>query len=642
MTASNRARTRGQQNPDTLLLILAGLGVGAVVLAALSLRVGRWLAGLHGPVPLNPVAAGISIARGQLEWPVAATVVFAVTVLVLFFTSALIARRRARGAALRDFDERASAMARASELSGIRPRDAKASAQRLLRGRSVTHPLHYGLSLGRLVRGPELYMLWEWVGLVIGGPRSGKTTAYGIPMICQAPGPVFTTSNRSDIYDATRWVRDANDIPTDHSFDKPTDHTSTGPVALWRAARAARRRRSEPPRVRGQVWLSDLQHIAGDTGQDWWWDPLWRIHTLADARELAAIFSGAETQPSARVDAYFDGGAKELLALHILAAAAGGGDLKHVTDWLTDPKLEVARDLLRRHGHPDAAARITTAAELNPRQQDGLYDMARRFLSVMTVPEYARSVLPPTRVRFEGDSSMSTENLTHSMPQFDPTAFVTSTDTLYALSLEGAGAATALTTALADTIFHAARAEARRRGGRLATPLTAVLDEAANVCKLPELPDWYSYFGGHGIVIVSMLQSLAQASKVWSGDSLKMLVDSSNTYIYAGSSNDESWLAGLSRMIGTRDIRRHSRSSSSGRGGGSRSESWSNEPILGVDELKALPFERAVLLSSGNRIVATKKNFYWLGPYAELIDASKAACAAARDTATLTPTGPLT
>ncbi len=143
----------------------------------------------------------------------------------------------------------------------------------------------------------------------------------------------------------------------------------------------------------------------------------------------------------------------------------------------------------------------------------------------------------------------------------------------------------------------------------------AVLDEAANVCKLPELPDWYSHFGSQGIVIVTMLQSLAQAAKVWSKDKLDMLVDSSNVYIYAGSSNNESYLSGLSRMIGQRDVRRRSRShSNSGMGSTSTSESWSSEPILGIDDLKALPAERAVLATSGNRTVVTTKNSYWLGP----------------------------
>jgi hypothetical protein len=68
-------------------------------------------------------------------------------------------------------------------------------------------------------------------------------------------------------------------------------------------------------------------------------------------------------------------------------------------------------------------------------------------------------------------------------------AFVSSTDTLYAYSKEGPDLATALTTALMGCVFDAAQAAARRSPGRrLPTPLVAVLDEAANICKLAELP----------------------------------------------------------------------------------------------------------------------------------------------------------
>lgn len=622
MSTTHR-RDRGQHES------MVGYYLAAAVFALLAIiyvcwRAGCWLTGQPGPVLINPATAAVD---GTFQWPVASTVLLVVTVIAAAAIAVVVGRHRAATAVLREFDQVAQFLPRPRELHAITARDAKHSAQRL-RGRdAITGHLDYGLVLGSLIGAgtSALYMSWEWVGLVIGGPRCGKTTGYAIPMICQAPGAVFATSNKPDIYDATRWVRDHNDLDTAPAA--MADTSRQGLRALW----AYRTQRRKPPRTRGTIWLSDLQHIAGTQGQQWWWDPFWCVHELSDARELAAIFAAAETAEGSRLDAYFDGGAKELLALHILAAAVGGGDLKHVDGWLTDPKLKVARQVLTRHGHHDAAAKIDTAANLNPRQQDGLYDMARRFINVMTVPAYARSVLPPQRVRFDGDNTVGSNDIRHDLPKFDPQAFVTSTDTMYALSMEGAGSATALTTALADTIFKASVAQARRNGGRLPVPVVAVLDEAANVCKLPELPDWYSHFGSQGIVIVTMLQSLAQAAKVWSKDKLDMLVDSSNVYIYAGSSNNESYLSGLSRMIGQRNVRRRSRShSNSGLGSTSTSESWSSEPILGIDDLKALPAERAVLATSGNRTVVTTKNSYWLGPYAELIDASKKACATER------------
>ena len=639
-----RARRGGQSDPDMLLLGGAVVLIAALVGAYGAWRAGLWLSGNRTPVPGNPAAAVKDLVTGQLTWPLAATVLFVAYLAVALIVVLTVAVRRARGDVLRRFDQRAAIMAGPRQVRSVQARAAKKAAHELMSPAAITGPLRYGLQLGRMVGGPMLYMLWEWVGLIVAGPRSGKTMAFIIPMLCQAPGPVFFTSNKVDVYDRTRWVRDENEIPAE--LRRPTDqrppaqkHTVTGARALWGAARTWRtehlgqraRRIAESARARGRIWLADLQHLASGEGQQWWWNPLWRIRTLADARELAGAFAGSETPASARTDAYFDGSAKELLALYLFAATVGGGDIKHAADWLTDPKVQLPATLLQRAGYHDAAHQLTSIANLNERQRDGVYGMARRFVAVLTEPSYVRTVVPPRRKRFDNDPTHTEQDLSHNLAYFDPMKFVASTDTMYALSTDKPGAPTALTAALADVIFYAATLHARRSGGRLRTPLVALLDEAANVCKLTELPNWYSHFGDRGIVVFTVLQSLSQASKVWSPEEMKTLKGASNIEIYGGSSSDRPYLEDWSRLIGTHDVRRYSTSASTGgRGGGSRSESWSREPIVDVDDLSAMPLQRAVVSSSGNPIVAVEKNYWWDGPYAPLIRESLWACRAAR------------
>lgn len=66
--------------------------------------------------------------------------------------------------------------------------------------------------------------------------------------------------------------------------------------------------------------------------------------------------------------------------------------------------------------------------------------------------------------------------------------------TLYSLSKEGRGTAGPLVTALTVAVVEAAEElAAQSAGGRLATPLVGVLDEAANVCRWRELPNLYSH-----------------------------------------------------------------------------------------------------------------------------------------------------
>ena len=75
-----------------------------------------------------------------------------------------------------------------------------------------------GISLGQLranlaVNGPELYVGTDgrrliWAGpqqamLVLGPPRSGKTSTLVVPNVLAAPGPVLVTSTKTDVLEAT-------------------------------------------------------------------------------------------------------------------------------------------------------------------------------------------------------------------------------------------------------------------------------------------------------------------------------------------------------------------------------------------------------------------------------------------------------
>jgi hypothetical protein len=52
-------------------------------------------------------------------------------------------------------------------------------------------------------------------------------------------------------------------------------------------------------------------------------------------------------------------------------------------------------------------------------------------------------------------------------------------------------------------------------GRRLDPPLLSVLDEAANICRLRQLPALYSSYGSMGLPTVTILQSHAQGVDVW-------------------------------------------------------------------------------------------------------------------------------
>jgi hypothetical protein len=71
-------------------------------------------------------------------------------------------------------------------------------------------------------------------------------------------------------------------------------------------------------------------------------------------------------------------------------------------------------------------------------------------------------------------------------------------------------------------VLREATLAAERAGGRLDPPLVAVLDEAANVCRIADLPSLYSHLGSRGIPL-TMLQSYPQAGSAWGTPAPKTL-----------------------------------------------------------------------------------------------------------------------
>ena len=79
-------------------------------------------------------------------------------------------------------------------------------------------------------------------------------------------------------------------------------------------------------------------------------------------------------------------------------------------------------------------------------------------------------------------------------------------------------------------------------GGRLATPLLGILDEAANVCRWKALPDQYSHYGSRGIILMTILQSWSQGVEVWSLEGMRKLWSASNVKIYGGGTSEVGYL----------------------------------------------------------------------------------------------------
>ena len=230
------------------------------------------------------------------------------------------------------------------------------------------------------------------------------------------------------------------------------------------------------------MWVFDPQDIAYHP-QQWWWDPLRAIREVPDphrveaATRLAGHFMA--TIGGTRRDPFFHAAGEQVLTGTLLAAALDPtASLREVVDWLQHGRRDAIIAL-------DTAGADTEAADLHAALSGadvtakGIFQTARTATKALTSQRILRWVTPPHTWREPGPD----------LPELDPWTILDHTpSTLYLLSKEGAGTAAPVVAAIVDRLLDTAERTAQARGGRLDPPVVAVLDEAANICPIRELP----------------------------------------------------------------------------------------------------------------------------------------------------------
>ena len=530
------------------LALLALVAVTADGAAQAGAALDHWQ---HRP-PLDPLALALELADGRTRWPPAATpILIAACVACLLLAGGVLAlrsRRTARGA-----DRAARLLGTGRGAHPVSLQTAKATAARF----GVEQP---GLPVARAIAGGQgLYATWEDMQCDIWGPRKGKSTARAIPTVLAAPGAAFATSNKPDLYAATRLLRERH----------------------------------------GRVWNFDPEQLAAGE-PDWWWNPLTYVTSDRRALELTDAFVGAYRDPDARPDPFFDPAGQELVSHLLRAAVLSGRPITQAFLWSTRPNDDEPAQILEDHGLQLAAASVLDHIHAPFEQRGGVFGTARQILSFLRDPDIARWVTRSSA----GDRR----------PQLDLAAFVSSSDTLYLHSKEGQGSSAGLVTALAMALCDAAEQLAKRSpGGRLPTPLVGVLDEAANICRWRQLPDLYSHYGSRGIPLLTLLQSWSQGAQVWGPTGMRKLWGASNVRVYGGGAAEQEFLSDLEKLIGEYNRLVASPSAVRAPGGGSTSTSWqlTPTPILTVADLAALPRERIIVMPSGSAPVLAQPVYWW-------------------------------
>ena len=344
-----------------------------------------------------------------------------------------------------------------------------------------------------------------------------------------------------------------------------------------------------------RVWLFDPQKITHQK-QMWWWNPLLGLRSVEEADRLAGHFVLTVADDKKRD--LWGPAAQDLLAALFLAAAASGGSLHDVGQWLAEPAVPTPIELLTAAGFDAMATSLRGAQNGAVVTRDGIYQTARTAARCLSDPEIMAWVTP------------------RPLPCFDPSEFAESGDTVYLLS-KSRSAAAPLIAALTDCAMRAAERHAERLGGRLDPPLTGVLDEAANICRIADLPDPYSHLGSRGITPVTILQSYEQGVTVWGEPGMAALWGAATIKLIGAGVDSPRLARDLATLVGQHDVQ--VRSVSYGDGKVSESVSLRRQDILEPAAIRALPPGTALLLATGIKPALITLSPWYRGPRAEEI-----------------------
>ena len=358
----------------------------------------------------------------------------------------------------------------------------------------------------------DLWLPLENATGVIAPQQSGKTLMDLIHKVIDAPGGLIVTSTKLDLFLLTAHARD---------------------------------------RAGSDVEVLDL------TGAACWerrvrWNPIRGCTTVKAAKRRAEALlratTGRDSGESSGNHAFFERRAVDVMTAYLLAAGLSRATVPEFVGWCQNDLDTDASTILRAYPEFAAVRRTLQQAQaVVDETRSGIWETLRDAIACLTDPEVADNALP----RF-GEAG------------FDPAEFVGTGGTVYVIGSEDDAAAQApLITAFVQEVLDSARRRAISLSQelgyeRLAPPFSAVLDEIASICPLPDLPDTLSDSAGRGVLIHYALQSPAQAESRW-GKSAATLFDNTTALTFLGGLKSEETLKWASLLVGRRVEERVSR-----------------------------------------------------------------------------------
>jgi type IV secretory pathway TraG/TraD family ATPase VirD4 len=335
--------------------------------------------------------------------------------------------------------------------------------------------------------------------LVLGPPRSGKTTAIVVPAILAATGAVVSTSTKLDVLSTTAPARGR--LGTCWVFDPS-----------------------------GQVEVpSGLTPLH--------WSPVEGSRQWDGALVMARGMLGATRPAGGVADAsHWVERAETLLAPLLHAAALCGETMDFVFRAVHRAELDAAAKILAANDAGIALDVLERIATTEARERSSIMSTAAGALAAYRSPAALAQA---------------------GSPNFDPALFPSSLDTVFVCAPARQQALVApIVVGLIEEIrsaTYAHAAHALTTGGTLEPPVLLALDEVANVAPLPDLAEVVSDGASQGLLTLACLQDLSQARARW-GQSADGFMSLFGTKVILPGIGDLRTLELVSALAGEADV----------------------------------------------------------------------------------------
>jgi type IV secretion system protein VirD4 len=337
----------------------------------------------------------------------------------------------------------------------------------------------------------------EHAVMVLGPPRSGKTSAVVIPALLGAPGAAVSTSTKGDVLEAT-----------------------------WRSRAQV-----------GQVWLFDPSGGQGELPREirrLCWSPVSAARSW-DAALLMARAMAACTSPGRGTanEGHWRERSAALLAPLLYAANLSERPVAEVLRWVLRQDLGPAGLTLEDHDAQVANDVLVGIAGTDARERSSIFSATAGVLAA-----------------YNADASRRVA----ANANFDPARFAASADTVFITAPAHQQTLCApLVVGLLEEIRRATYARAAASAGGPAVFMC--LDEVANIAPIHDLPALVSEAGGQKLHVMACLQDLSQARERWGEAAADGFLSLFQTKLILNGIADSRTLEAISLALGEYDRR---------------------------------------------------------------------------------------